>query len=125
MFGFPPFGGRILAGVPERADVVVFHHPSQDMDLIKRVIGLPGDSVEVKGGAVILNGRTLPRQEAGRFEMPVSPNSPCKAVPPAAPTLAQSQAGPACIYRAYRETLPNGRQYRVLDQVEGGDADDR
>ena len=125
MFGFPPFEGRVLERMPQRGDVVVFHHPSQDMDLIKRVIGLPGDSVEVRGGEVILNGRPLPREPVSDFHMRVSPNSPCKAVPPAAPALVQTGGGAACSYPAFRETLPNGRQYLVLDQVAGGAADTR
>src|SRR5690242_10283642 len=61
-FGFPSSSGRFLAHLPERGDVVVFRHPSENSDLIKRVIGLPGDVVEVRGGRVILNGRPLVRQ---------------------------------------------------------------
>src|SRR3954453_13965140 len=48
-FGFPPIQGRILAHLPKRGDVVVFRHPRDNEDLIKRVIGLPGDTVEVRG----------------------------------------------------------------------------
>ena len=46
-FGFPSFDGRIFGSLPERGDVVVFRHPTENADLIKRVIGLPGDTVEV------------------------------------------------------------------------------
>src|SRR4249919_1116232 len=53
---FPPVPGRILEHLPSRGDVVVFRHPVENADLIKRVIGLPGDTVEVRGGEVILNG---------------------------------------------------------------------
>src|SRR5678815_3894223 len=52
-FGFPSFGGRIFAQLPERGDVVVFRHPDERADLIKRVIGLPGDTVAVAGGRLI------------------------------------------------------------------------
>ena len=120
-FGFPSFEARILERMPKRGDVVVFRHPSDDTDLIKRVIGLPGDTVEVRGGMLVLNGKAIPRQELPRFRLPISPNSPCKVVPPATAMIEQG----FCIYPAYRETLPGGPSYTVLDQVDRADADDR
>ena len=119
LFGFPSFDGRILKQLPRRGDVVVFRHPTEDADLIKRVIGLPGDVIEVRDGVVILNGKAIARQRLAPFRMPVSANSPCQAVPPAAPV----EANGLCDYPAFRETLPGGPSYAVLDQVSGGDAD--
>src|SRR5881275_2570879 len=52
-FAFPSFSGRLLEQLPRRGDVVVFRHPAEDSDLIKRVIGLPGDTVELRGGELI------------------------------------------------------------------------
>jgi signal peptidase I len=121
LFGFPTFDGRILGHVPRRGDVVVFRHPTEHTDLIKRVIGLPGDAIEVRNGEVILNGKAIPRERLNPFGMPISANSPCKAVPPATPTIANG----SCEYPAYRETLPGGPSYVVLDQVSDGDADNR
>ncbi|HEX6071905.1 MAG TPA: signal peptidase I [Sphingomicrobium sp.] len=121
LFGFPSFDGRILERLPRRGDVIVFRHPGEPMDLIKRVIGLPGDVVEVRDGAVSLNGTAIPRERLAPFRMSISANSPCKMVPPAIRVI---NAG-SCEYRAYRETLPGGPSYAVLDQVSGGDADDR
>src|SRR5438105_11834444 len=60
-FGFPSFEGRIFGSLPKRGDVVVFRHPNENADLIKRVIGLPGDTVGVRNGQLILNGRAVPR----------------------------------------------------------------
>src|SRR5690242_13774410 len=54
--GLPSFDGRIFGRLPERGDVVVFRVPSENADLIKRVIGLPGDTIEVRNGQLILNG---------------------------------------------------------------------
>jgi len=125
LFGFPSFEGRILSRLPHRGDVVVFRHPSEDDDLIKRVIGLPGDTVEIKGGEVILNGRPLPRQALPAALVPISANSPCKVVPPAAPRIVRSAGRYSCAYPAYRETLPGGPSYTVLDQVQEGEADNR
>src|SRR6476646_4736158 len=54
---FPAFDGRLLAHLPRRGDVVVFRRPDENADLIKRVVGLPGDTVAVRNGRLILNGR--------------------------------------------------------------------
>jgi signal peptidase I len=123
-FHFPSFHGRILGHVPKRGDVVVFRHPTEQADLIKRVIGLPGDVIEVRGGAVILNGQALPRQKIAPLGIPLSANSPCKVVPPASPVVGMVHGRGYCRYPAYRETLPGGPSYTVFDQVEHGPADD-
>ena len=124
-FGLPAFSGRILAEVPKRGDVVVFRHPTENSDLIKRVIGLPGDTVEVRGGRVILNGLAVPRASLSPIGVPVSNNSPCRAVPPARATVAVLSGNrPFCVYRAYLETLPGGPSYTVLNQVDNGIADE-
>lgn len=121
---FPGFGGRILGHLPERGDVVVFRHPTEDADLIKRVIGLPGDLIEVRGGRVILNGRPLAEREISPVTIPVTPNSPCKVVPPASPLPSGFNGHAYCRYPATLETLPGGPSYTVLNQIDDGPADD-
>ena len=123
-FAFPPFEGRVLGRLPQRGDVVVFRHPGKDSDLIKRVIGLPGDTIAVRGGRLILNGQAVPRQSLPAAKIAVSANSPCRTVPPAAPVIATVGGQPYCLYNAYRETLPGGPSYTVLDQLDAGPADD-
>ncbi|MFL6734678.1 MAG: signal peptidase I [Sphingomicrobium sp.] len=115
----PSFEGRILNHLPKRGDVVVFHHPVDDADLIKRVIGLPGDTVQVRAGQLVLNGKAVPREDLPPFALPMSANSPCKVVPNAVPMV---RAG-TCLYPAYEETLPGGPSYTVLDQVDAPAAD--
>jgi signal peptidase I len=122
--GVPAFKGRIFGRLPQRGDVVVFRHPVENSDLIKRVIGLPGDTVEVRQGQLVLNGRPVPRRHLPAATVPVTANSPCRAVPPASPTLIMASGTAVCVYRAYLETLPGGPSYTVLDQVEHGPADD-
>jgi signal peptidase I len=123
-FGLFGFRGRVLGGLPARGDVVVFRYPGdRDEDLVKRVIGLPGDTIEVRQGAVVLNGRVLPRQRIADFAMPVSPNSPCRGAPGAVRKIQAGDGGALCLYPRFRETLPGGPSYDVLDQVVNGEGD--
>ena len=123
-FGFPSFEGRIFGGLPKRGDVVVFRHPNENADLIKRVIGLPGDRIEVRSGRLILNGRPVPRQLLPPTRVAITPNSPCRTIPPSTPAIAVLNGQPNCLYQTYLETLPGGPSYTVLDQVDHGVADD-
>jgi signal peptidase I len=121
--GFPSFEGRLLSHLPKRGDVAVFRVPQENADLIKRVIGLPGDTVEMRGGRLILNGRAVARQGLPPVTVPVTPNSPCRVVPPAVPNIVARDSRSLCAFSAYREALPGGPSYTVLDQVEHGQAD--
>jgi signal peptidase I len=123
-FGFPPVGGRILGNSPRRGDVVVFRVPAENADLIKRVIGLPGDTVEMREGQLILNGHAVARKPLPPIAVPVSVNSPCRVIPPATPTVAAFGNRRNCMFKAYLESLPGGPSYTVLDQVAHGEGDD-
>jgi signal peptidase I len=123
-WGLLGFQGRILGGLPDRGDVVVFHYPGGgNQDYVKRVIGLPGDRIEVRQGVVVLNGRPLPRERIADVAIPVSPNSPCHGVAPGAVRSLQAGSDAVCAIPRFRETLPDGTSYDVLDQVVNGPGD--
>ena len=122
-FGFPPIPGRLFGSVPERGDTVVFRGPAgEDHDVIKRVIGIPGDTVQMRAGQVILNGRPVPKQRIADFIVPLSPNFDTRNCDP--PFQDQADGGAVCRYPRFRETLPGGRSYEVLDQEPIAGVDD-
>ena len=125
-FGLFDFDGRIWGGAAERGDVVVFRYPGRgDEDYVKRVIGVPGDKVEVRGGAIFLNDKPVPRVRIADYLMPVTANSPCRYVAPELTRVVTDEQGQNfCAYPRYRETLPGGRSHDVLDQMPGSPADD-
>lgn len=109
----PLIPGRILASQPDRGDIVIFKAPpGNDVDYIKRVIGLPGDQIQVRGGQVFINGTAVPRQRVADFVLPVSPNTRCYAMQFEA---TDADGSPVCKYPQFRETLPGGKTYNVLD----------
>ncbi|MFL0586208.1 signal peptidase I [Sphingomonas olei] len=122
-FGFPPVPGRLFPRTPERGDVVVFRSKgADDHDVIKRVIGIPGDTVQMRGGRLVLNGRAIPKQRVADFVLPLSPNFTTRECE--ADFVKNDVQGPTCRIPRYRETLPGGRSYYVLDQHYIPDADD-
>jgi len=124
LFGFPPIPGRIFARLPERGDVAVFATPGgAGEDFVKRVIGLPGDTVEMRGGSLVLNGRPVPRGDMQPVAIPMSPNSRCRVVAGATPMTRDAGGHLACVYPTYMEQLPDGARYRVIDQVDNPIAD--
>jgi signal peptidase I len=112
-----PISGRILARTPARGDVVVFKHPVTGADFIKRVMGLPGDRVQMVGGVLHVNGEPLPQQEIEPFRQVFAPQGPMRSLPRCA--NAPVPPGGECVKQQLVETLPEGGGHLILNIEDG------
>ncbi len=106
---------RIWPATPEYGDIVVPVPPHHDVDYIKRVVGLPGDRLAVVDGQIILNGVPVPQKVEPAIQIPTDPNNTCDefSYPGMAVTLQSGKQ--VCEMPTYRETLPNGATYLIID----------
>jgi len=115
-FHWLPFiRGRLLGRMPERGDVVILTPPHETSDYIKRVIGLPGDTIEVREGAVWLNGKPIQRVSRPAAMIPIDANVPCDSPLEAMHRVTGADGKPYCALPVFRETLPSGRTYDTVD----------
>ena len=97
-FSAPLFSGRVLASAPQRGDVVVFRLPKNDLvDYVKRIVGLPGDRVQMINGVLQINGQPVKHERIDDFV-----------------------GDDGARFKSYRETLPNGVVYTTLDLTDNG-----
>lgn len=104
---------RLWGGEPERGDIIVFRHPANGTDYIKRVVGLPGDAVQMKDGVFYLNGAAVKQEPAGTFVEEFKAQGPLQRRPRCVGGAVGE--GAACNKSRFRETLPSGRSYNVLN----------
>lgn len=105
LFTLPLPEGRILADTPARGDIVVFRKDGQDEAVVKRVIGLPGETVQVSGGRLYIDGAQVERREVLRY------------------AYRERGGGPVSVVE-YEEVLPGGRAHRIMERSDDGPADD-
>ena len=111
----PFLKGRIFGHLPERGDIVIVSPHNRREDYIKRVIGLPGDIIEVRGGQVILNGVAVPQKAIKPIVIPVDNNAPCSATQFPGARTSGADGQKFCQLPVRQETLPNGKTYLTID----------
>jgi len=103
-FSLGPISNRIFSNVPDRGDVIIFKPPHTNLDYIKRLIGLPGDRIEVRNGNLIINSNLL-EYENIREDSKVLKN------------------GRVIKINVLKETLPNGISYEIYNYLDGSPGD--
>ncbi|MDX1786291.1 MAG: signal peptidase I [Roseovarius sp.] len=104
---------RIFGSEPERGDIVVFRHPVQGTDFIKRLIGLPGDTVQMKEGVLHINGAPVGLADAGSFDEVFEAQGPMRARPRCENGVVGE--GAICSKSRQTETLPGGHSHSILN----------
>jgi len=104
-YSLPLFEGRLFFDEPERGDVAVFKLPTDNRtDYIKRIIGLPGDRIQVRGGLLHINGQPVQRRRVDDY-------------------VAATPWGTTRRMAQFVETLPNGREHLVLERSDSAELD--
>ncbi len=111
----PFLNGRILGRLPQRGDIVIVSPHHRREDYIKRVIGLPGDIVEVRGGQVILNGVAVKQKAMKPLRIPVDGNAPCPPGQFPGARVTGADGRDYCELPVRQEILPNGKTYVTID----------
>jgi signal peptidase I len=113
-----PMQGRLFGQLPKRGDIVIVTPPGTRTDYIKRVIGLPGDTLRMADGQLYINGQAVKRQVLSPDMIPIDVNSPCGSDHDPALynfRVRGSDGKMYCKVPVVRETLPDGHSYETVD----------
>jgi signal peptidase I len=114
----PPMKGRLFGHMPKRGDIVIVTPPGTRTDYIKRVIGLPGDTLRMADGQLYINGQAVKRQVLPPDMIPIDVNSPCGSDHDPALydfRVRGSNGKMYCRVPVVRETLPDGHSYETVE----------
>ncbi len=115
--------GRLFGSEPQRGDIAVFRHPVHGTDFIKRVIGLPGDRIQVREGLLYINDEPVQVEPAGIFAETAEPQGPQRLRPRCA--NGPVGTGGVCEKERFTETLPGGVSLDILNIAMQGSANTR
>ncbi|QWC57566.1 signal peptidase I [Erythrobacter sp. 3-20A1M] len=106
---------RLFGHTPEYGDIVIPVHPERDEDYIKRVVARPGDTIAVRNGQIVLNGKPVPQEAEPPLDLPLDANMNCDYAD--FERVRTKDGKEACRVPVYRETMPNGATYLVIDSI--------
>jgi signal peptidase I len=111
----PPSKGRVWGSLPKRGDIVILTPKGKSQDYIKRVIGLPGDVIELRNGQVFLSGKAVPQESQPVLDLPIDANNPCNESDFPGAYTREADGSEHCYLPRLREILPNGVSYDIID----------
>lgn len=111
----PESNTRVWGKLPDRGDIVILTPRGKYQDWIKRVIGLPGDTIALRDGQVFLNGKPVAQETRPNLVLPVDNNNPCNDYDFPGARVEDQNGKFTCHLHIIRETLPNGVQYDTID----------
>ena len=114
-FPLPESNTRVWGKLPARGDIVILTPKGKYQDWIKRVIGLPGDVIELREGQIFLNGKPVKQETQPNLILPVDANGPCNDYDFPGALTREANGKMTCHLPIIRETLPNGVQYDTID----------
>ncbi len=114
-FVMPESTGRFWGEMPTRGDIVILTPKGKYQDWIKRVIGLPGDTIEVRDGQVFISGKPVRQEVQPNLDLAVDGNNPCSESDFPGALTTEADGSKHCYLNIIRETLPNGVTYNTID----------